>query len=185
MATARSRRSPSAAPAACRRTTWTDGEEAKSHASEDQARRDLIDRAQPGRTPSRIRSKRPVNEIAARSPSAICRKSRRGRRSPRVSRRPTIVAAIKKATEDLQHASHAIAEQLYKQGQNAGTGQPQASGPSSNVKDGESSTPSTQKPSRQKRGQVGGQSGRSVGKTAHLTYQRLPDPPDPDLRRTS
>ena len=47
------------------------------------------------------------------------------------------VAAIKKATEDLQHASHAIAEQLYKQGQTQAQGQPQGSGPSSNVKDGE------------------------------------------------
>ena len=45
--------------------------------------------------------------------------------------------AIRKATEDLQHASHAIAEQLYKQGQTQSQGQPQASGPASTVKDGE------------------------------------------------
>jgi hypothetical protein len=43
---------------------------------------------------------------------------------------------VRKATEELQHASHAIAEQLYKQGQQS-QAQPQASEPSSNVKDAE------------------------------------------------
>ena len=51
------------------------------------------------------------------------------------------IEAIRRTTEELQKASHAMAEQLYKQSQNdkaqaAGTG-PQASGQNDDVKDGE------------------------------------------------
>jgi len=110
--------------------------EAKSHASEDQARRDLIDARnqadslayQVEKTVNENRGKIAVGDLSKVEAAVV---------EVRRVAQTDDVAAIKKATEDLQHASHAIAEQLYKQGQTQAQGQPQASGPSSNVKDGE------------------------------------------------
>src|SRR5437660_9105104 len=87
--------------------------EAQSHASEDQARRDLIEARnqadslayQVERTVSENRSKVPVGELS-RIDAAIAevRKVVQG----------DDLAAIKRAADDLQRASHAIAEALYK-----------------------------------------------------------------------
>ncbi len=113
--------------------------EAQSHASEDQARRDLIDARnqadslayQVEKTVNENREKLPVGELS-RADAAIAevRKVSGGED----------LAAIKQATDALAQASHAIAESLYK-------GAPSAQGPQgsqgsqasddANVKDGE------------------------------------------------
>src|SRR5204863_7103718 len=90
--------------------------EAESHASEDQARRDLIDPRnqadslayQVEKTVNESREKVAVGELS-RIESAIAdtRKAAQGED----------VAAIRKAVDELQRASHTLAEQLYKQAQ--------------------------------------------------------------------
>jgi molecular chaperone DnaK len=110
--------------------------EAKSHASEDQARRDLIDARnqadslayQVEKTVNDNRGKIAVGDLS-RIEAAIAE-------ARRVAQADDL-AAIKKATEELQHAAHAIAEQLYKQPQTQSQAQPQTSEPSSTVKDAE------------------------------------------------
>jgi molecular chaperone DnaK len=108
--------------------------EAQSHASDDQARRDLIDARnqadslayQVEKTVNDNREKVAVGDLS-RIEAAIAevRKVAQGED----------VAAIKKATEDLQSAAHAMAEQLYKGSQ--GPQSPQGSPGSDAVKEGE------------------------------------------------
>ncbi len=113
--------------------------EAQSHASEDQARRDVIEARnqadslayQAEKTVADNREKVPVGELS-KIEAAIA-----GVR--RVAQGEDLVA-IRKATDDLQRASHAIAEHLYKNA--AGTQGSQASreaqgSQGSNVKDAE------------------------------------------------
>jgi molecular chaperone DnaK len=113
--------------------------EAQSHASDDQARRDLIDARnqadslayQVEKTLNENREKLPVGELS-RADAAIAE-----------VRRVTggeDLKAIKQATDALAQASHAIAELLYKgaQGSHSSAGsQGPASSDGSNVKDGE------------------------------------------------
>jgi molecular chaperone DnaK len=116
--------------------------EAQSHAAEDQARRDLIDARnqadslayQVEKTVNDNRTKVAVGELSAiEAAIADLRKVAQGED----------VGAIKKATEELQRLSHAMAEQLYKtQGAPGAEGTPgsQAAPGShndSNVKDAE------------------------------------------------
>src|SRR3954454_18257324 len=90
--------------------------EAQSHASEDQARRDLIDARnqadslayQVEKTVNDNRTKIAVGELS--TVEAAVAEVRRVAQTDDL-------AAIRKATEELQRASHAIAEQLYKQAQ--------------------------------------------------------------------
>ena len=94
--------------------------EAQSHASEDQARRDLIDARnqadalayQVEKTVAEQREKVPVGDLSRiEAAVAAVRKAAEG----------DDLAAIRKATEDLQRLSHALAEQLYaQQGRRAG-----------------------------------------------------------------
>jgi molecular chaperone DnaK len=111
--------------------------EAQSHASDDQARRDLIDARnqadslayQVEKTVNDNREKGAVGDLS-RIEAAIAevRKVAQGEG----------VAAIKKATEDLQSAAHAMAEQLYKGSQGSqGPQGPQGSPGSDAVKEGE------------------------------------------------
>src|SRR5438067_3175670 len=110
--------------------------EARSHASEDQARRDLIDARnqadslayQVEKTIADNRGKIAVGDLS-KIEAAIAEVRR-------VTQADDL-AAIRKATEELQHASHAVAEQLYKQTQNAPSSGPAPSAPGSNVKDAE------------------------------------------------
>jgi molecular chaperone DnaK len=121
--------------------------EAQSHASEDQARRDLIDARnqadslayQVEKTVNDNREKVAVGDLSKIEASiAALRKVSQG----------DDLAAIRKATEALQQASHAMAEQLYKtqdaQGSQGARGAQGARGSQgsqgageSNVKDGE------------------------------------------------
>jgi molecular chaperone DnaK len=87
--------------------------EAQSHASEDQARRDLIDARnqadslayQVEKTVSDNREKVPVGELSTVE-AAIAEVRKVGQGDD--------LAAIKKATDELQRASHVMAEHLYK-----------------------------------------------------------------------
>jgi molecular chaperone DnaK len=106
--------------------------DAQSHAAEDQTRRDLIDvrnqadslAYQVEKTVNENRDKIAVGDLS-RIEAAIA--------DVRTQAQTDDAAAIKRATEQLQHASHALAEQLYK---HAGPGGPQ-SPDGSNVKEGE------------------------------------------------
>ncbi len=113
--------------------------EAQSHASEDQTRRDLID-ARNQADSLAYQVEKTVNEnrgkVAVGDLSAVERAIADLRRVAQGDE----VAAIKRATEALQQASHAIAEALYK----GSAGSPGPQGPAgsqgsagSNVKDGE------------------------------------------------
>jgi molecular chaperone DnaK len=114
--------------------------EAQSHASEDQARRDLIDARnqadtlayQVERTVNENRGKLPVGDLS-RVDAAIA--------DLRQLAQSDDLAAIKRATDQLTAASHAIAQQLYQAAApgsqaSAGSGRPDSSH-GSNVKDGE------------------------------------------------
>jgi molecular chaperone DnaK len=108
--------------------------EAQSHASEDQARRDLIDARnqadslayQVEKTVAENREKVPVGELSkAEAAIAAVRKALQGED----------LGAIRTATDELQRASHAVAEHLYKQAHTPGSGP--TTDPGSNVKDAE------------------------------------------------
>jgi molecular chaperone DnaK len=109
--------------------------EAHSHASEDQARRDLID-ARNQADSLAYQVEKTVNENRGRIAVGDLSRIEAAIADARRAAQSDDLSAVRKATEELQHASHAIAEQLYKQGQQS-QAQPQASEPSSNVKDAE------------------------------------------------
>jgi len=110
--------------------------DAQSHASEDQARRDLIDARnqadslayQVEKTVNDNRTKIAVGDLS-KIESAIAEVRRVAQTDD--------LAAIKRATEELQRASHAIAEQLYKQSQGPASGPAERGSGGSDVKDGE------------------------------------------------
>jgi len=110
--------------------------DAQSHASEDQARRDLIDARnqadslayQVEKTVNDNRTKIAVGELS--TIEAAIAEARRVAQTDDLT-------AIRKATEELQRASHAIAEQLYKQAQAPAADATAGSQQSSNVKDAE------------------------------------------------
>jgi len=111
--------------------------DAQSHAAEDQKRRDVIDARNQAdslaysveKTVAENRDKLSAEE-AARIDAAIA--------DARRATQGDDVDAMKKASEDLQRASHAIAEQLYKASQRPQGGQKGPHGPAdSNVKDAE------------------------------------------------
>ena len=110
--------------------------DAQSHAAEDQARRDLIDARnqadalayQVEKTVNENREKVPVGELSkVEAAIADVRKAAQG----------DDLAAIKKAIDELQRASHGIAEQLYKGPGRTGSRAAGASEQGSNVKDAE------------------------------------------------
>jgi molecular chaperone DnaK len=111
--------------------------EAQSHASEDQARRDLIDARnqadslayQVEKTVTENREKVPVGELS-KVEAAIAEVRTVGQGDD--------LAAIKKATDELQRASHAMAEHLYKTAPGAQQAPGAQDAPQgSNVKDAE------------------------------------------------
>src|SRR5258707_600189 len=110
--------------------------EAQSHASEDQARRDLIDARnqadslayQVEKTVNENREKVAVGDLStAESAIAELRRVAQG----------DDLAAIKQATDALQNASHVIAEALYKGAQGSQGPQAPQDSQQPNVKDGE------------------------------------------------
>jgi molecular chaperone DnaK len=109
--------------------------DAASHATEDKARRDLIDARNQAdslaysveKTVNENRDKLPVGELG-RIESAIG--------AVREAIKSENLEAIRRTTEELQKASHAIAEQLYKQQGPGNQGSAQDSG-HDDVKEGE------------------------------------------------
>jgi molecular chaperone DnaK len=115
--------------------------EAQSHASEDQARRDLID-ARNQADSLAYQVEKTVNDNRTKIAVGDVSKVEAAIAEVRTLAQGEDLAALKKATEDLQHASHAIAEQLYKtqgaEGSQGSQGSRGAQGSGdSNVKDAE------------------------------------------------
>ena len=110
--------------------------DAQSHAAEDQARRDLIDARnqadslayQVEKTVNENREKLPVGELS-RLDAAIA--------EARKVAQTEDLAAIKRATDELQRASQGIAELLYKAAEQAQGSQRSQDSQGSNVKDAE------------------------------------------------
>jgi molecular chaperone DnaK len=111
--------------------------DAQSHAAEDQKRRDLIDARnqadslayQVEKTVNESREKLPVGELS--KVDAAIAEARRAAQTDDPD-------AIRKATDELQRASHAIAEHLYKAAQGSQGAQAEPHGSQdSNVKEGE------------------------------------------------
>jgi len=115
--------------------------DAEAHASEDKDRRDLID-ARNQADSLAYSVEKTVNESRDRLPATDVSRVETAIGAVRDAVKADNIEAIRRATEELQKASHAMAEQLYKQSQNdktqaSGSG-PQASGnQDDNVKDGE------------------------------------------------
>ena len=125
--------------------------EAQSHASEDQARRELID-ARNQADSLAYQVEKTVNENREKVAVGDLSKIEAAIAEVRQVAQADDLAAIKKATDDLQRASHAMAEQLYKGAQARPNPSRVQQGPAgdSNVKDGEVWTRSTRRPSNRR-----------------------------------
>jgi molecular chaperone DnaK len=116
--------------------------DAAAHAAEDQARRDLID-ARNQADSLAYSVEKTVNENRDRLPATAVAAVEAKIAAVRDAVKGDNLDAVKRASEELQKASHAMAEQLYKQSQNdraqAAGPRAQASGPRAedDVKDGE------------------------------------------------
>ena len=109
--------------------------EAQSHASDDQAKRDLID-ARNQADSLAYQVERTVNDNREKVAVGDLSKAEAAVADVRKAIQTDDLAAIKAATSALQQASHAVAEQLYKQGQQQAPAQ-SAPNAGSNVKDAE------------------------------------------------
>jgi len=101
--------------------------DAQAHAADDQSRRDLID-ARNQADSMAYAAEKTVNENRDRLPAVDVERIERAVTAVRDAAKADNVEAIRRATDELQKASHAMAEQLYKQ---------QASGQPDDVMDGE------------------------------------------------
>ena len=106
--------------------------EAQSHSSEDQARRDLIE-ARNQADSLAYSTEKTVNENREKIAVGDLSKIEAAIAEVRTLSQGEDLAAIKKATDELQRASHAMAEQLYKQAPQPPASEPAAGG--STVKD--------------------------------------------------
>jgi molecular chaperone DnaK len=113
--------------------------DAEAHAAEDQNRRDVID-ARNQADSLAYATEKTVNENRDRLPAVDVARIESAIAAARDAAKSEDLAAIRRTTEELQNASHAVAEQLYKQ-QAAGQQAPGAQGAPSNqhddVKEGE------------------------------------------------
>jgi molecular chaperone DnaK len=110
--------------------------EAQSHASDDQTKRDLID-ARNQADSLAYQVEKTVNDNRENVAVGALSKAEAAIADVRQAIEADDIAAIKAATAVLQNASHAIAEQLYKQGQQQTPPQGNAPNAGSNVKDAE------------------------------------------------
>src|SRR5207248_4498425 len=92
--------------------------DAESHASEDQARRELIDARNQADTLT-YQVERTLNEHRDKVAPAEISKIESAIADARKAVEGDDLAAIKRATDDLQRASHAVAEQLYRGSQDS------------------------------------------------------------------
>jgi molecular chaperone DnaK len=115
--------------------------EAESHASEDQARREVIDARNQADTLA-YQVEKTVNENRERIAVGDLSKVEAAIAEARNAAKGEDLGAIKRATDELQRASHGLAEELYKGSSGSkhpgGTGAPDGSNQTdSNVKEGE------------------------------------------------
>jgi molecular chaperone DnaK len=110
--------------------------DAESHAAEDQSRRDLID-ARNQADSLAYATEKSVNENRDRLPADDVARVEAAINAAREAAKSEDLAAIRKATGELQQRSHALAEQLYKQGQTNQSAAGQPSQSQQDVKDGE------------------------------------------------
>src|SRR5579872_1347214 len=107
--------------------------EAQSHAADDQARRALID-ARNQADSLAYQVEKSINENREKLPVGDLSKVEAAIAAVRKANESDDLNAIRRATDELQRASHAIAEQLYKTAQTPGSAQ---GAQESNVKDAE------------------------------------------------
>jgi molecular chaperone DnaK len=108
--------------------------DAQSHEAEDKARRDLID-ARNQADSLAYQVEKTINENREKLPVGDLSKVEAAIAAVRKANESDDLDAIRRATDELQRGSHAIAEQLYKSGQQpSGTG---SGSQQSNVKDAE------------------------------------------------
>jgi molecular chaperone DnaK len=111
--------------------------DAESHAADDQARRELID-ARNQADSLAYATEKSVNENRDRLPADDVARVEAAVAAARDAAKGDDLAALRRATEELQRQSHQLAEQLYKQAQaNQSTASAQSSQPADDVKDGE------------------------------------------------
>jgi molecular chaperone DnaK len=110
--------------------------DAQAHASEDQSRRDLIEARNQADTLA-YQVEKTVNENREKLPVGDLSKVDAAIAEVRKAAQTDDLAAIRKATEELQHASHAVAELLYKAASSAADGQGSHDSQRANVKDAE------------------------------------------------
>jgi molecular chaperone DnaK len=111
--------------------------DAESHASEDKSRRELIDVRNQGDALA-YSVERTLNEHRGKLSPEDARRVENAISDAREALKNEDVAAIKRMTEALQQASHAMAEQMYKQNQGAGPGHAGSAGKGgSSVHEGE------------------------------------------------
>lgn len=110
--------------------------DAQSHAAEDEKRRAVID-ARNQADSLAYAAEKTINENREKLPSQDVSRIDASIAEVRRAVQDDNLAAIKKAMDDLQRASHAIAEQLYKAGQGSQRSQGSQGSSSSNVKDAE------------------------------------------------
>jgi molecular chaperone DnaK len=110
--------------------------DAEAHAAEDQTRRELID-ARNQADSLAYAVEKTVNENRDRMPAGDVSRVEGAIGAAREAAKGDDLGVIRRATEELQKASHAIAEQLYKQSQADAANAAAAPGQNSDVKDGE------------------------------------------------
>ena len=110
--------------------------DAESHATDDKARRELIDVRNQGDTLA-YSVERTLNEHRGTLSAEDARRVENAISDLREAMKSEDVAAIRRMTDALQQASHAMAEQMYKQNQRSTAGDGSSASQGSNVKEGE------------------------------------------------
>jgi molecular chaperone DnaK len=110
--------------------------DAESHAAEDKTRRDLID-ARNMADSLAYSVEKTVNENRDRLPATDVQRIESAINTVRAAAQADDPAAIQRATEDLQKASHAMAEQLYKQSEANAANAAATANKDDDVKEGE------------------------------------------------
>jgi molecular chaperone DnaK len=110
--------------------------DAEAHAAEDRSRRDLID-ARNQADSLAYSVEKTVNESRDRMPAGDVSRVEDAIKAVRDAAQGDDLDAIRRATDELQKASHAIAEQLYKQSQANAANAAASAGTNRDVKDGE------------------------------------------------
>ncbi len=110
--------------------------DARAHAAEDQQRRELID-ARNQADALAYQVEKTLNENRAKLSEADARRLAEAIGEVRLASGAQDVARIKRASEELQHASHAMAQVLYQQSQSGGQASGGGASQGADVKEGE------------------------------------------------